>query len=186
MSEREYNPYAAPSRDDEQPPPASEGKGPTLASLMQRFAGALVDGGITVAVAISSLVVWQATKDPNYFALIDTPGFDDLGSFIVFLLPWLLMAIAQWTLISFSGQSIGKRVVGIRIVRLRGSKPGFVYGVLLRAWVPAAFNGFATFLLAPAGFVLPLIDALFVLRADRRSLRDHMAATKVIQVEVRR
>jgi uncharacterized RDD family membrane protein YckC len=179
LSEREYNPYAAPSRDDEQPP-ESEGVDPTLASLMQRFAGALIDGGVMAIAAGLGL----------YFALMDL-DLSDMSTLMVSLFaPWMIPVLAvsgvQWAMISSSGQSIGKRVVGIRIVRLRGSRPGFVYGVALRALVPGAFQAFAAFLLPPAWFVLPLIDAGFVLRKDRRSLRDHMAATKVIQVEVRR
>jgi uncharacterized RDD family membrane protein YckC len=182
LSKRDYNPYAAPSVDDEQPPEsARERVNPELATLMQRLVAHLVDVAILAGVAVLSLVYWQATMDHSYY----TPPYgagEELGRFAGFMVPWVLTAIGQWALISFTGQSIGKRFAGIRIVRLRGSKPGSVYGVLLRAWVPWGAHFFATFLVPPAGFVLPLVDALFVFRADRRTLRDHVAATKVIQV----
>jgi hypothetical protein len=76
--------------------------------------------------------------------------------------------VAQWTLVSMTGQSIGKRLLGLRILRTNGRLPGFLYGVVLRNWVIAAMEFVVPFL----GFV----DAVFVLfpprpRTDRWSNR---------------
>jgi uncharacterized RDD family membrane protein YckC len=92
-------------------------------------------------------------------------------------IPILVVAIVQWVLISRNGQSIGKRIIRTRIVRVDGTNPGFVYGVFLRSWVPMGLQ-FIPFV----GSFIGLADALFVFRNDRRTIHDHIAGTKVIQV----
>lgn len=75
------------------------------------------------------------------------------------------------------GQSLGKQLLGLRIVRVDGSRASFVRTVLLRmllpwllAWIP--FVGW---------FLLP-VDWLVILREDRRCLHDLIAGTKVVVV----
>ena len=43
----------------------------------------------------------------------------------------------QWYLISTTGQSLAKRWMGIKIVRIDGTPVNFVNGVILRSWVMA-------------------------------------------------
>jgi uncharacterized RDD family membrane protein YckC len=92
-----------------------------------------------------------------------------LGSVVVFV-------IQVWWLTT-RGQTIGKRVLGIRIVRATDEgNPGFVYVVLLRNLVPMAIS-----FIPLIGFIFSLTDILFIFRADRRCLHDLIAGTKVVK-----
>ena len=86
-----------------------------------------------------------------------------------------VVAIINWVLITQSGQSPAKRLLGMRIVRIEdGALPGFVRGVILRIWVPALINQFCSF--------FGLLDALWIFGEPRRCLHDHIASTRVVEV----
>jgi uncharacterized RDD family membrane protein YckC len=92
------------------------------------------------------------------------------------LLAGLGIAVYQWILISRTGQSLGKRWSRIRIERMDGGRVTFGTGVVLRNWVPKVM-GAVPYL----GMLFQLIDALYIFRADRRCLHDHIAGTRVVQ-----
>ncbi|MFV8752136.1 RDD family protein [Nannocystaceae bacterium ST9] len=94
------------------------------------------------------------------------------AAIIAGVLAVLALAVYQWVLVANTGQSLAKRWFGIRIVKLDGSLPGFVHGVLLRSWV----TGLITSLIS----ILGLVDALLIFGDDRRCLHDHLAGTKVV------
>ena len=84
----------------------------------------------------------------------------------------------QITLLASTGQTVGKRVMRLRIVALiDASNPGFAKTVLVRCWLPAAL-----YAIPYLGWVFCVADNLFVFKADHRCLRDLMAGTKVVQV----
>jgi uncharacterized RDD family membrane protein YckC len=171
MPEPELNPYAAPSREADQELGSSglPAAGP-LATLWQRFLGALLDLALVLFVVMLwsfALAFWlmSSGREPHYLT--------SYGTLVALL---VLLGIVQWTLIAKSGQSIGKRMVKTRIVRMDGSSAGFLRGVLLRSWVPLASS-----LIPIAGGIINLVDALWVFTDERRALHDHIAGTKVIQ-----
>lgn len=84
----------------------------------------------------------------------------------------LVLAVYQWILIATTGQSLAKKWLGIRIVRLDGSELGFLYGVVLRSWVIEFIGA----LFSPVA----LVDALLIFGDERRCLHDHLAGTKVV------
>lgn len=93
--------------------------------------------------------------------------------------------VLQAVLISFTGQSLGKLLVGVRVVRLDGGKAGFVRGALLRYVLPVFFM-FLLICIPIAGplLLLPMfliVDLCFMFRADRRCLHDLMAGTIVVK-----
>jgi uncharacterized RDD family membrane protein YckC len=98
---------------------------------------------------------------------------------------WLLLLIIQVWMLTTRGQSIGKRIVGVRVIRLDGSKPGIVHAWLLRE-VPMTVIGtvlgflpfIGPFLLGP-GF--HLTDWCMIFRDDQRCLHDLFAGTKVVK-----
>jgi uncharacterized RDD family membrane protein YckC len=100
------------------------------------------------------------------------------------------------------GQSIGKRIFGVKVVRADGSAPGFLRGVLLRSWafglVPLAvaagsarpFSAHAFFANIPAPLTIGVALAVVALRAasfasnkERRGVQDLVAGTKVVLTE---
>jgi uncharacterized RDD family membrane protein YckC len=125
------------------------------------------------------------------------------GAAALMLAP-LAISVYQWYLIAKQGQSIGKRWQGIRIVQMDGAPVGFLRGVVLRVWVPAAIawldpagrliqaigTGLQT-ALSSFSITLPifgvqvngllwLVDVLFIFGAGRRCIHDYIAGTKVI------
>ena len=80
-------------------------------------------------------------------------------------------------MLSMRGQTIGKRLLGIRIVRFGdGSNPGFVRAWLLRSLVVGLIGT-----LPMVGNVFMIVNYAFIFRADRRCLHDLIADTKVVK-----
>ncbi len=91
------------------------------------------------------------------------------------VLGWLYFVailVFQMYLLSKDGQTIGKKVMDIRIVKVdTGENRGFVTNVLVRT----ILNGLIG--------IIPLyglIDILFIFRGDKRCIHDLIAGTKVV------
>ncbi len=124
-----------------------------LAGRGERLAAAIVDG-------IALLFVLYG------FPLIGT-GF----GFTFFML--LCLAGIQIYLLTTSGQTIGKKLLNIRIVKYDDeSDGGFVTNVLLRGVVNGVI-GIVPF--------YAIVDVLFIFRDDQRCIHDLIASTKVIK-----
>lgn len=94
-------------------------------------------------------------------------------------LGWLMdiVILTQVILLTIRGQSIGKWMLGLRIVCFQGGgRAGFLKAVLLRS-----FLFFTASLLGPVGLSVLLVDALMIFRKDRRCLHDLVAGTVVIR-----
>lgn len=85
-----------------------------------------------------------------------------------------LFALIGYQLYSVTtrGQTIGKRLLSIRVVlKETGQNGGFVVNVLKRGLVTGILN------LIPGFF---LVDSLFIFREDRRCVHDFIAGTVVV------
>jgi len=128
------------------------------ATRMQRFLGALADAVILGVPYVIGAI--ETLPDPVRL----------LG-----VLASLGLLIYQLVLVTKRGQTIGKRLVGTRIVRKDTlENGGFVINVLWRGFL----NGL--FCLIPLYFIA---DCLFVFRDDRRCIHDILAGTLVVQAE---
>lgn len=85
------------------------------------------------AVFINAVLVGIAFVPSHFFFLIHIPSDDAffLSSLLTILL-LLLLAIWQIRWMTKSGQSIGKRVLAIKVIMVDGQNPGWVGTVLLR------------------------------------------------------
>lgn len=89
----------------------------------------------------------------------------------------LAMLVVQIVMLCQRGQTIGKRMLGIRIVKHdTGENGGGVPNVVLRGVVPAAIG-----LVPYIGPLFSLINICFIFAADRRCIHDHIAGTIVVQ-----
>lgn len=143
----------------------------TLAGRGTRLGAVLIDG--VIASALFGLLAWLTPI--NIFV-------PDLSQGI-----WLAMlrnALAGFVffvgvngyLLATRGQTIGKMLLKIRIVRSDGSRASFGRLVGLRFVVNTLLT------LAPlVGGIYALVDALFIFRAPRRCLHDLIADTVVVQ-----
>jgi uncharacterized RDD family membrane protein YckC len=99
---------------------------------------------------------------------------------VMALLGVAALLVYQWYLLSTTGQTLAKKWLKIRIVKLDGSPVDFVSAVLLRNWAINVLSLVGSLLVL--GSFLPLIDALLIFGDDRRCLHDHIAGTKVVAV----
>lgn len=91
---------------------------------------------------------------------------------LIFVAYIIIVTVAQVVMLSKHGQTIGKKVLKMKIVKVdTGMNGGFVTNVVLRGFV----NG----LLGIIPFY-SLIDILFIFSDDRRCLHDKIAGTKVV------
>jgi uncharacterized RDD family membrane protein YckC len=126
------------------------------ATRKQRFLAALADGVVVSVPYILSSI--EAVPEPVRL----------LG-----VIAALVLLVVQLVLVTKHGQTVGKRLVGIRIVRKDTMENGgFVVNVVKRGFL----NGLLS--LIPGYF---LVDCLFIFREDRRCLHDMIAGTVVVQ-----
>jgi len=96
----------------------------------------------------------------------------------------LLFVAIQWRMISMRGQSLGKKLLGIKIVNGSGRPPGFFCGVLVRNGFPWLLSVIPVFVLAgiPAMLIVVLswANILLICLEPPRCLHDHIAGTFVV------
>ena len=171
------NPYAPPQAEVRDAPAGPQTKG-TLATRTLRLAGAIVDS-VASAVFVVPILDWTAdiSGELPYGKLAAIGGF-------------ALFTAMQGYLLATRGQTIGKWLVGTRIVRADNDEVptlartlGLRYGALALG-LPSALlvlvvngNGIPYVLV-----VVGLIDIARIFRRDRRCLHDLIAGTKVVAV----
>ena len=107
-----------------------------------------------------------------------------LGGALLLVALLALLVVQVWMLTT-RGQSIGKRIVGIRVVRQDGSAAGIVYAWVLRELAITGIGVIASMipllgiLLQPA---FHLTDWCMIFSDDQRCLHDRIAGTKVVKV----
>ncbi len=167
------NPYAAP--EAELIPTWTEPR-EELAARSARFAASLVDGIIGLLYGIPiiyGLGIWTYMSAGQAPPIGLTVAAGVLG-FLVFML-------VHGYFLKASGQTLGKKLAGIRIADLDGRLPDFGKVVLLR-YLPISVVS----QVPVVGTFLPMVDVLFIFRGDRRCVHDLLAGTKVVVTGVPR
>jgi len=153
-----------------------------LASRWRRLAAAFIDGLLvwlscipTMAAVMHVLMGKVDQIESGQFTAQDM--FPLMIAHIGGSAPFLVaLVVVQAVLLILRGQSIGKLLLGIRIVRFSTEAPAdFLHVYIIRSLVP--------FLLARIpvlGFFFWITDICFVFREDHRCLHDLMADTKVV------
>jgi len=140
-----------------------------LASRSTRLLAHILDTFFSVLPVVISFVLTQSSEE--------SPATTKLR-LILWIAGTLVCIILQMTLLSVRGQTVGKLVVGVRIVNDEDEcNPGFYRAVVLRSIVPSLIGALPCF-----GFLFALVDVLWILGEDRRCLHDLIAGTKVVDV----
>jgi uncharacterized RDD family membrane protein YckC len=181
--EEEVNPYLAPKTDGAVPVPVAAG---VLAQLSQRLGAAFLDA--LPMLVMMFLVMSSVVKDPRFpkepgempdpetlSEMVSTQLAGQLGGGMGVLLGMILV-INIWWLIK-RGQTIGKRIVGIRIVNLTDDRVPPIKNVL---FIRSILNGLIASI-PQVGALYALVDCLFIFGEQRRCLHDYLARTRVIQ-----
>ncbi|MCV6604969.1 MAG: RDD family protein [Porticoccaceae bacterium] len=148
---------------------ATEGK--ELASRLLRLGAAILDSlivGIPFVILIYLTGFWSSLLDnPDSYSV-------QIGIFLTGMAVWLAF---NGYLLKTSGQTIGKKMVNIKIVSIDNNEvPSIMttagtryFLVQLIAMVPLI------------GSIFSLVDILFIFRQDRRCVHDLMAKTRVVE-----
>jgi uncharacterized RDD family membrane protein YckC len=138
-----------------------------LASRWKRLGGQLIDGVIALVLVLPVMFLIGA--------------FDHARLSLVHQLTWLVLGLGVFLavngyLLAKSGQTVGKKLVGTRIVDLESRQIlplGKVFGLrVLPLALIAQIPGI--------GAIFSLVDALFIFRNDKRCVHDLIAGTVVV------
>ena len=164
----DQNPYAPPRAEVRDPPSAPDTG--ELASRKLRFVGAVIDSVISLLVTVPLGMFTGYWRD----ALAGNVDYAD--AFTIGIASFLAFVALHGKLLAKHGQTIGKRLVGTRIVNADDEQlPDFGKLLALRYGVVSLVS-----LIPAVGSFFALVDVLLILRADRRCVHDHIAGTKVV------
>ena len=136
-----------------------------LASPWRRLAAVLLDAALFIGAVSFPLAVGITGEETGSRAL------EAIGA-MALVVAVLGLAIYQVVLLSRDGQTLGKRILNLRIVdEVDEHNPGFVRAVLVR--------GLLMHILAMIPLVW-LIDVLMIFSDDHKTLHDRMARTVVV------
>ena len=161
----EKNLYASPEADTDV---SEQGE---LAGRGARLLGALLDG-FCMTIIIMPMMFWSG--------YIERAGTGEVG--LAELAFWALFGIAVWDalnayLLRNYGQTIGKRIVGTRIVSTTDGKILSLTKVLFLRFLPFTIGGQVPI----AGPIAGLVNILFIFTPSRRCLHDLIAGPKVVK-----
>ncbi len=141
-----------------------------LASRWLRLAAAILHSVIIIAVAMISAAVLgvfnQFQPAPSYGQVL-LMNIIGLAAYVVI----------NWHFLSRRGQTVGKRICGIKIVKKDGSSIS-AGAIILKRYFPI----WVIMNILVIGAVIGLVDSLLIFRKSRYCLHDDIAGTKVIEV----
>jgi uncharacterized RDD family membrane protein YckC len=162
------NPFAPPTAHVED---VNDTAGHEPAGRGARLGAVLIDGLLQGAVffGLTSTVLPLPTPKPgsNLFMLFA----------IQLALSAVIFAALQGYLLATQGQTIGKKLLGLRIVRSNGERASTLRLLGLRT-----FFSWALTLVPVVGIVYALADCLAIFRGSRKCLHDNIADTIVVRV----
>ncbi len=175
------NPYASPASDPLLELPFDGAIVP--AERGERFVASFIDG--LVAVAFGFPITWLFAKlhqrfvdgvTPSETSWYEQPDYGYGWSTAEALVAFVCFIAVHWIFLSRTGQTIGKKVMNIRIATMDGKRPP-MSDLLLKRY------GFGNILpLVPVvGPYLSVIDVLMIFGKQRRCLHDFVAATQVVK-----
>ena len=171
----EFNPYTPPAVTAQLAAESAWHRRAALASPATRLGARILDSLMVGAVAVVFFIAAWTALSP---AADGAPRSElAIAMAVVSAIPLLAFACYQYFLITTTGQTLGKRWLGIKVVKQDGSAVDFVSGVLLREWVLALVG-----LIPTIGGLINLVDSLMIFGSGRLCLHDHLARTRVINV----
>ena len=166
-SVHEANPYAPPSAHVEDV--VADGE-PDLASRGARFGAAVIDGLLGLA---GFWAIWKFTP----LEVVVTGGAWSIPRALVIqtFAGLLLFSLMHGWLLATRGQTVGKRLVGLRIVRSNGERASLARLLGLRYLLGGVIQAIPI-----AGMLYVLVDLLLIFRESRQCLHDNIADTIVV------
>ncbi len=142
-----------------------------LASRWARLGGSMVDG--IVAIIILGPVMYFT----GFWERAMTGDVPISDTIIYGLLGRVVYLVLNGYLLSKRGQTIGKLVVGTRIISIETNEILPLWKVFVVRYLPLAVSANLPII----GPLIVGIDSLFIFRKDKRCIHDFIAGTKVIK-----
>lgn len=165
------NPYQPPNAniisDQPQLPYERAGRGTKLLA-------ALIDAFIGI---VCSLPLWLLVDDFRNIFSGQQPSIMTLALGMVYGLVWFILVHGYY--LNKYGQTVGKRILGVYIAKHDSTHKADIKDILIKRVLPVTVAA----LIPVVGNFLSLIDALFIFRADRRCIHDHIASTHVLKMK---
>jgi len=165
----DVNPYQTPGSDVSV---ASEEAHP-LASRGERLGAAMLDGLFVSLVTVPTMYLMGIFHD---ISIGQQPPKSLMLALTV--IGFLFYIAINYIPLSRNGQTIGKKLVKIRIADLQGNKPDLTT-LIVKRFLPMQFVG----QIPIVGSVAGLVDLLFIFRKDHRCVHDRIAGTQVVRVK---
>jgi uncharacterized RDD family membrane protein YckC len=156
-------------------PPTPDAEAGQLASRRGRFGAATLDTLINVAIFIAvgtylagsfdAAMAWPKTASP-------------LQTFTASMAGFVMYLLLHGYLLATRGQTIGKRLCGIRIVRTDGKPAGLWRILALRIFPITLLSALPIPYLSN---VFSLVDCLLIFRPSHKCLHDQIADTVVVK-----
>lgn len=137
-----------------------------------RLAAVLLDGVPTFVIAMVGAVLAFTVGTANDGKL------SSFGIAVLVIMGLLILGFGIYQLVQLhlTGQTFGKKMLGIKIVRNDGSRAGLGRIFWLRMFVPGLMGAIPF-----AGGLFSLVDSLFIFSEEQRCLHDLIADTIVIR-----
>jgi uncharacterized RDD family membrane protein YckC len=165
------NPYAPPRAEVRDVPEAAG----ELAGRGSRLGAQLLDVLILVCIGLPAAIGAGLTSSRPLASLV-AADFMNIGS-VVSLIAFIIWLGATVHFLRRNGQSIGKRLLRIKVVRTDGSPASLVRIIVLRN----ICNTFLAMIPLGIGVIYDITDVLMIFSPSRRCLHDRIAGTCVVR-----
>lgn len=142
-----------------------------LAGRWERLGAALID------VIISLSIIFPVLYAAGGWEMMVEDTLSLFWTLIYAFGGFLLFCVLHSYLLAKYGQTIGKRLAGIRIVDVHSGEKHSLSKLLLARYVPVTIVSN----LPVVGQFLAVINVLFIFRQDKRCVHDLIAGTKVVR-----
>lgn len=172
------NPYDTPDADMQD----AEDEEYELAGRLIRLGAVLLDSLMfllpLILVTILVAVLFGADSLNSLENGDPLPNMDSMGALFIgiIVISYLALIILNLVWLHRYAQSIGKRLLGIKIARTDGSRCGLRRIIFLRS-LPIQLLSMIPLL----GMFVPLVDALFIFQQSRKCVHDMIADTVVVK-----
>jgi len=163
---QDNNPYAAPNAVVGD----AQGTEQVLAGRGMRLVAFIIDTIILALILIPVMLVG------GILAMLmsgEEPGFGT--TLMIGVASFVLFVLVQGYPLSATGQTWGKKALGMKIVDLAGNKPEFGKLIALRYLTTQVIG-----MIPVVGFLYWLVNVLFIFGDDRRCIHDKIAGTRVV------
>jgi uncharacterized RDD family membrane protein YckC len=156
-----------------------------LAERRARLAAVTIDDMVVLAACLPAIFGAVPRLSAALADVVNGSEFDPMALLlplltgpgaIVSIVALIAVAVVSTWLVGSNGQTIGKRMLGIKIVRKNGMRASLARIFFLRYLLSSAFGW-----LGYIGLIYQLVDPLLIFQDSRQCLHDRIADTIVIR-----